>query len=96
GERACLVYVKPGTCVDGHTFLLTLEVRGKPCARSSSTSAALRDMPRTAPPSVYVALSRATGLDDLNLPFPVTLQDLNQPQNQDIIAIVTYLHRLDE
>ncbi|CBJ31141.1 conserved unknown protein [Ectocarpus siliculosus] len=46
--------------------------------------------------AVYVALSRATGLDDLNLLFPVTLQDLNQPQNPDIVAIVNYLHRLDE
>ena len=46
--------------------------------------------------AVYVALSRATGLDDSNLLFPVTLQDLNQPQNPDIVAIVNYLHRLDE
>ncbi|CAN0497974.1 unnamed protein product, partial [Ectocarpus sp. 12 AP-2014] len=46
--------------------------------------------------AVYVALSRATGLDDLNLLFPVTLQDLNQPQNPDIIAVVKYLHRLDD
>ncbi|CBJ33415.1 conserved unknown protein [Ectocarpus siliculosus] len=46
--------------------------------------------------AVYVALSRATGLGDLNLLFPVTLQDLNQPQNPDIVAIVNYLHRLDE
>ncbi|CAN0088949.1 unnamed protein product, partial [Ectocarpus fasciculatus] len=46
--------------------------------------------------AVYVALSRATGLDDLNLLFPVTLQDLNQPQNPNVVAIVNYLHRLDE
>ncbi|CAM9571321.1 unnamed protein product [Ectocarpus sp. 4 AP-2014] len=46
--------------------------------------------------AVYIALSRATGLDDLNLLFPVSLQDLNQPQNPDIVAIVNYLHRLDE
>ncbi|CAN0202518.1 unnamed protein product [Ectocarpus fasciculatus] len=46
--------------------------------------------------AVYVALSRATGLDDSNFLFPVTLQDLNQPQNPDIVAIVNYLHRLDE
>ncbi|CAM9627955.1 unnamed protein product [Hapterophycus canaliculatus] len=45
--------------------------------------------------AVYVALSRATGLDDINMLFPITLEDLNRPRNQDVVAIVSYLRRLD-
>ncbi|CAB1108780.1 unnamed protein product [Ectocarpus sp. CCAP 1310/34] len=48
------------------------------------------------PAAVYVALSRATSLDALNLLFPVTLEDLNQPPDRDILAIINYLHRLDK
>ncbi|CAN0166602.1 unnamed protein product [Scytosiphon promiscuus] len=45
--------------------------------------------------AMYVALSRATGLDDINMLFPITLEDLNRPPNQDVVAIVNYLGRLD-
>ncbi|CAM9812558.1 unnamed protein product, partial [Scytosiphon promiscuus] len=45
--------------------------------------------------AVCVALSRATGLDDINMLFPITLEDLNRPPNQDVVAIVNYLGRLD-
>ena len=48
------------------------------------------------PAAVYVALSRATSLEALNLLFPVTLEDLNQPPDRDILAIINYLHRLDK
>lgn len=45
--------------------------------------------------AVYVALSRATSLDAINMLFPVTLDDLNQPTDRDILAIIGYLERLD-
>ncbi|CAB1112809.1 unnamed protein product [Ectocarpus sp. CCAP 1310/34] len=48
------------------------------------------------PAAVYVALFRATILEALNLLFPVTLEDLNQPPDRDILAIINYLHRLDK
>lgn len=38
---------------------------------------------------------RATGLKCLHLLFLLTLDDLNQPPNPDIIAIINYLQRLD-
>lgn len=44
--------------------------------------------------AVYVALSRATGLNDLNLLFPITINDLNQPNNVDTDALVKCLSRL--
>ena len=52
----------------------------------------MRPSPRTAmdPAAVYVALSRATCLDALNLLFPLTLDDLNQPPDRDILAIIAY------
>eukprot|EP00752_Nemacystus_decipiens_P017326 g15522.t1 len=57
----------------------------------------IRRPPGTAmdPAAVYVALSRATSLDALNLLFPVTLEDLNQPPDKDILALVNYLEQLD-
>ncbi|CAM9507277.1 unnamed protein product, partial [Ectocarpus sp. 12 AP-2014] len=50
---------------------------------------------RMDPAAVYVALSRATCLEDLYLLFPVTLEDLNKPRNKDVVALVEYLERLD-
>ena len=45
--------------------------------------------------AVYVALSRATSLGAINMLFPITLDDLNQPPDRDVLAIIGYLERLD-
>ena len=53
-----------------------------------------RPGPRTDPASSYVALSRATSLDDIHLLFPVNLSDLTWPRNQDVVALIGLLQRL--
>ncbi|CAN0230173.1 unnamed protein product, partial [Hapterophycus canaliculatus] len=45
--------------------------------------------------AVYLALFKATGRDDMNMLFPITFEDLNRPPNQDVVAIVNYLGRID-
>ena len=52
--------------------------------------------PRIDPASSYVALSRATSLDDIHLLFPVNLTDLTRPRNQDVVAFIEFLQRLEE
>lgn len=43
----------------------------------------------------YLALSRATCLEDLYLLFLVTLVDLNKLPNKGVLALLDYLNRLD-
>ncbi|CAB1100401.1 unnamed protein product [Ectocarpus sp. CCAP 1310/34] len=52
--------------------------------------------PLVDPASSYLALSRATYLEDLYLLFPVTLEDLSRPRNKDVVALIEFLHRLEE
>lgn len=44
--------------------------------------------------AVYVALSRATGLEDIFLLFPAALDDLTQPRDKDVVALITYVQGL--
>lgn len=48
------------------------------------------------PAATYVALSRATCLENLYLLFPVTLRDLTRPRNKDVVALIDFLHRLEK
>ena len=48
------------------------------------------------PAAVYVALSRATSLHAFNLLFPLTLEDLNQPPDRDVLVIIAYFRRLEK
>ena len=43
-----------------------------------------------------MALSHATSLGDIHLLFPVNLSDLNRPRNQDVVALIGFLQRLEE
>ena len=52
--------------------------------------------PRIDPASSYVALSRATSLDDIHLLFPINLSDLTRPRTQDVVALIGFLQRLEE
>lgn len=46
--------------------------------------------------ATYVALSRATCLENIYLLFPVTLRDLNRPRNKDVVALIEFLQRLEQ
>ena len=46
--------------------------------------------------AVYVALSRATCIDDIYLRFPIALYDPARSRNNDIVALIEYFKRLEQ
>ena len=65
---------------------------------SGGSSSTYENLPVRAsiPASSYVALSRATRLDDIHLLLPINLSDLTRPRNQDVVALIGFVQRLNE